>query len=114
MRSAVWLARTKSGSRPSRHSSNDSGLMRKPLYLQRGAHRPCYPTSMCGRYTLTVDKSTIEKHFGAKFYMAQASYDYEATYNAAPSQMLPIIRTYATDRIELARWGFWPDAGWPM
>jgi putative SOS response-associated peptidase YedK len=23
--------------------------------------------------------------------------------------MLPIIRTYATDRIELARWGFWPD-----
>jgi putative SOS response-associated peptidase YedK len=23
--------------------------------------------------------------------------------------MPPIIRTYATDRIELARWGFWPD-----
>src|SRR5262252_305986 len=29
MRNAVWLARTKSGSRPSRHSSNDSGLMRR-------------------------------------------------------------------------------------
>jgi putative SOS response-associated peptidase YedK len=64
---------------------------------------------MCGRYTLTVDKSTVEKHFGAKFYIAQASYDYEATYNAAPSQMLPIIRTYAPDLIELARWGFWPE-----
>jgi len=37
--------------------------------------------------TLTIDKSTIEKRFGAKFYIAQASYDYEATYNAAPSQM---------------------------
>src|SRR5215510_3410836 len=69
----------------------------------------CYPAFMCGRYTLTIDKSTIENHFGAKFYIAKASYDYEATYNAAPSQMLPIIRTYAPDRIELARWGFWPE-----
>jgi putative SOS response-associated peptidase YedK len=64
---------------------------------------------MCGRYTLTVDRSTIEKRFGARFYIAQASYDWQPTYNAAPSQMLPIIRTYATDRIELARWGFWPE-----
>src|SRR5262249_28038113 len=50
-----------------------------------------------------------EKHFGAKFYIAKAHYDYEATYNAAPSQMLPIIRTPAPDRIELARWGFGPE-----
>jgi putative SOS response-associated peptidase YedK len=64
---------------------------------------------MCGRYTLTIDKSTIEKHFGAKFYIAQAHYDFEAAYNAAPSQMLPIIRTYGPDRIQLARWGFWPE-----
>jgi len=35
---------------------------------------------MCGRYTLTIDKSTIEKRFAAKFYIAKASYDYEATY----------------------------------
>jgi putative SOS response-associated peptidase YedK len=61
---------------------------------------------MCGRYTLTIDKSTIEKRFGAKFYIAQPSYDWTPTYNAAPSQMLPIIRTYATNRIELAKWGF--------
>jgi putative SOS response-associated peptidase YedK len=64
---------------------------------------------MCGRYKLTIDKSTIEKHFGAKFYIAKASYDYELSYNAAPSQMLPIIRTYRPDMIELARWGFWPE-----
>jgi putative SOS response-associated peptidase YedK len=64
---------------------------------------------MCGRYTVTIDKSTIEKRFGGRFYIAQAHYDYEATYNAEPSQMLPIIRTYAPDRIELARWGFWPE-----
>jgi putative SOS response-associated peptidase YedK len=63
---------------------------------------PC--THMCGRYTLTIDKSTIEHRFGGRFYIAQA--EYEPTYNAAPSQLLPIIRTYAPERIELAKWGF--------
>jgi putative SOS response-associated peptidase YedK len=57
---------------------------------------------MCGRYTLTIDKSTIEHRFGAKFYIAAPSFDWSPTFNAAPSQMLPIIRTYNPDRIELA------------
>jgi len=26
---------------------------------------------MCARYTLTIDKSTIEKHLGSRFYIAQ-------------------------------------------
>jgi putative SOS response-associated peptidase YedK len=43
---------------------------------------------MCGRYTLTIDKSTIEKRFGARLYIVKASPDYESTYDAAPSQML--------------------------
>jgi len=30
---------------------------------------------MCGRYTLTIDKSTIEKRFGAKYYIAVAAQD---------------------------------------
>jgi len=64
---------------------------------------------MCGRYSLTIDKSTIEKSFGAKFYIAHPDVDWSPTYNAAPSQMLPIIRTHAPGRIELARWGFWPE-----
>ena len=59
---------------------------------------------MCGRYTLTIDKSTIEKRFGGRFYIAQQ--EFEPTYNAAPSQLLPIIRTHAPNRIELAKWGF--------
>jgi putative SOS response-associated peptidase YedK len=46
------------------------------------------------------------KPFGAKFYTAQPSYDWVATYNAAPSQLLPIIRTHHENRIELAKWGF--------
>jgi putative SOS response-associated peptidase YedK len=36
---------------------------------------------MCGRYTLTIDKT----HFGARFYIAQATYDWEPAYNAARS-----------------------------
>jgi len=35
----------------------------------------------------------------------------EPTYNAAPSQLLPIITTYAPNDIVLARWGFVPE-GW--
>ena len=35
---------------------------------------------MCGRYSITVDKSTIEYHFNAKFVSGQI--DFEATYNA--------------------------------
>jgi putative SOS response-associated peptidase YedK len=65
---------------------------------------------MCGRYTLTIDKSTIEKRFGAKFISGRFEH-YEPTYNAAPSQLLAIIRTYHEDRIELAKWGFVPE-GW--
>jgi putative SOS response-associated peptidase YedK len=63
---------------------------------------------MCGRYTLTIAKGRIQKCFGANFYVGQASYDYAATYKAAPSQMLPIIRAYCPDTIELAKRGFWP------
>jgi putative SOS response-associated peptidase YedK len=61
---------------------------------------------MCGRYTLTVDKKTIEKRFGGRFYIAQPAYDWTPTFNAAPSQLLPIIRTHNPERIELAKWGF--------
>ena len=46
---------------------------------------------------------------GTKAAGRAASYDWAPTFNAAPSQMLPIIRTYATVRFEFARWGFWPE-----
>ena len=35
--------------------------------------------------------------------------DFEPTYNAAPSQLLPIITTYAPTEIVLAKWGFVPE-----
>jgi putative SOS response-associated peptidase YedK len=59
---------------------------------------------MCGRYTLTLDKGTIEYHFNAKF--ASGQEEFEPNYNAVPSQLLPIITTYAPTQITLAKWGF--------
>jgi putative SOS response-associated peptidase YedK len=63
---------------------------------------------MCGRYTVTIDKSTIEHRFNAKFSSGQIAF--EPTYNAAPSQRLPIITPYAPGEITLAKWGFLPEA----
>ena len=64
---------------------------------------------MCGRYSITVDRSTVEHHFGARFFIGQPSCDWSPTFNAAPPQQLPIIRTYRPDTIELTTWGFWPE-----
>src|SRR5262245_39361939 len=38
------------------------------------------PSLMCGRYTITVDKSTIEYRFNAKF--VSGSQEFHATYSA--------------------------------
>jgi putative SOS response-associated peptidase YedK len=59
---------------------------------------------MCGRYTVTIDKGTIERRFNAKFVSGQMAF--EPTYNAAPSQLLPIITTYAPGVITFGKWGF--------
>jgi putative SOS response-associated peptidase YedK len=62
---------------------------------------------MCGRYSITVDKNTIEYHFNAKF--VSGAHEFHPTYNAAPSQLLPIITTYAPSAITLGKWGFVPE-----
>jgi putative SOS response-associated peptidase YedK len=63
--------------------------------------------AMCGRYSITVDKSTIEYHFNVKFSSGKIAF--QPTYNAAPSQLLPIITTYAPTEIVLGKWGFVPQ-----
>jgi hypothetical protein len=40
------------------------------LRRRRAVDFAMLPHPICGRYTLTMDKSTIKKHFGAKFYIA--------------------------------------------
>jgi putative SOS response-associated peptidase YedK len=62
---------------------------------------------VCGRYSIAIDKTTIERRFNVR--LATGQQEFEATCNAAPSLLLPIITT--PDKIVLARWGFVPE-GW--
>ena len=64
---------------------------------------------MCGRFSLTAEPHHIEHRFGAKFITT----DFEPTYNAAPSQVLPVILgrnplENSEHEIVMARWGFQP------
>src|ERR1700688_3871431 len=59
---------------------------------------------MCGRYTVTVDERELAARFDARF----ASAAFNPTFNAAPSQLLPVITTEQPHDIVLARWGFIP------
>jgi len=71
---------------------------------------------MCGRYTLRVTDEELAERFDAT-----PRVDFEPTYNAAPGQDLPVVRsegseegTDDTDSIERLRWGFvpsWADEG---
>ncbi|KAA9333112.1 SOS response-associated peptidase [Hymenobacter busanensis] len=58
---------------------------------------------MCGRYTFTTPAPTAEKRFDAGFADPAPT-----TYNAAPSQQLPIITNHDPGRIHLLNWGLVP------
>ena len=59
---------------------------------------------MCGRFTIIADVKTLEQRFNA---IAQSSL--WPHYNAAPSQLLPIITNDQSAVIELGRWGLQPS-----
>jgi len=54
---------------------SDPQQMRSDWHMVMGWMAACYPTLLCGRYTLTIDKSTIEKRFGDRFYIAQQEFE---------------------------------------
>lgn len=58
---------------------------------------------MCGRYTIVTPVSELEARFIARF-----EGSLEPNYNAAPTQMLPIITVDDPYRLKLARWGLVP------
>lgn len=62
---------------------------------------------MCGRYAITLPPSAMAKLFKA----IGALPNFPARYNAAPTQILPIIRQTRTGQRELAlaRWGLVPS-----
>ncbi len=59
---------------------------------------------MCGRYTVISPASALAKRFSAKEAPTPAP-----TFNAAPSQALPIITNAAPQQIQLVRWGLVPS-----
>lgn len=59
---------------------------------------------MCGRYTFIAPAPTVEQRFDAAFTEPAPT-----TYNAAPSQRLPIITNTAPQQIQLIPWGLVPS-----
>ena len=59
---------------------------------------------MCGRYSLFAPPADIEARFDAGF-----AFDFEARYNAAPSQSLPVITGEEPDTIQRMEWGLVPS-----
>ena len=59
---------------------------------------------MCGRFTLHTKAEALQERFNAQLEMT-----YAPTYNAAPSQALPVILTDNPGAIVSADWGFVPQ-----
>ncbi|MHB9285477.1 SOS response-associated peptidase [Halobacteriales archaeon Cl-PHB] len=58
---------------------------------------------MCGRFTLFAPPRDVEERFEASF-----DYPFERRYNAAPSQLLPVITDEAPETIQALEWGLIP------
>jgi putative SOS response-associated peptidase YedK len=62
------------------------------------------PLAMCGRYTFITPAPEVEQRFDAQFTAASPT-----TYNAAPSQRLPVITNAVPHQIQLLSWGLVPS-----
>ena len=58
---------------------------------------------MCGRYSLISPPGLLKERFGADI-----ADDFAPTYNAAPSQHLPVITNAAPEQVRLMQWGLVP------
>ncbi|WP_019947432.1 SOS response-associated peptidase [Hymenobacter aerophilus] len=58
---------------------------------------------MCGRYSLISPPGLVKERFGADY-----TTDFAPTYNAAPSQHLPVITNTAPEQVRLMQWGLVP------
>ncbi|MBT2559368.1 SOS response-associated peptidase [Hymenobacter sp. ISL-91] len=58
---------------------------------------------MCGRYSLISPPGLLKERFGANL-----ATDFAPTYNAAPSQHLPVITNAAPEQVRLMQWGLVP------
>ena len=59
---------------------------------------------MCGRYTITKQKKDVENQFDVKI----DEYIYKINYNAAPTQILPVITNDQLNKVNFFKWGLVP------
>lgn len=59
---------------------------------------------MCGRYTIVTSAEAVESRFGV--HMEKSSF--RQTYNAAPTQLLPVISNQSPDELQYFQWGLIP------
>src|SRR5438046_5005989 len=62
---------------------------------------------MCGRYSIAVEPALLEERFRAHFGRALSD-AMKPRYNAAPSQMLPVILNSDPGQIVFSHWGIAP------
>ncbi|QRV13917.1 SOS response-associated peptidase [Haloterrigena salifodinae] len=62
---------------------------------------------MCGRYTLMVERGTLEERFDARF--ADGGNGFEPRYNMAPGQRLPVVANDEPETIRRLEWGLVPS-----
>ncbi|MBX9853019.1 MAG: SOS response-associated peptidase, partial [Cytophagaceae bacterium] len=62
---------------------------------------------MCGRYSLSHSLEKIEKRFGVPM-----KEKWKPRYNAAPSQVMPVITNLNSGEFSFFKWGFIP--GWAL
>jgi putative SOS response-associated peptidase YedK len=60
---------------------------------------------MCGRYTVSTAIEVLEQRFHA----VRSREGFAPTYNAAPSQALPVICNTHPQEITVSAWGFVPE-----
>jgi len=60
---------------------------------------------MCGRYSISKSETEVAKRFGVKI----ESNLFAVRYNAAPSQILPVITNEDPSKIVFQRWGLIPS-----
>lgn len=69
---------------------------------------------MCGRFTITVSKDTLEQYLQEQFDIDASMVHYEPNYNVAPSQaVLSVIHDGEKFRVGYINWGFIPPFSKP-
>jgi putative SOS response-associated peptidase YedK len=80
-----------------------SGLLSVQASFSAGAAKPANVGEMCGRYTIIATAKEIERRFNV-----EVREEYSPRFNAAPTQLLPVITNQSRGILSFFRWGLQP------